>query len=186
MLPCQGRCREFEPRLSLIKKPYLWVGLFYCIRMFIIRDFDIKERKFDILVGRFLNGITIHKVQFDEYCAFVILQLMKGYKMSSSEPKNHHYIPQAQLRLFKLQNFENSILQYDKLNNEIKQKNIAKVACSKYFYKVSEKSANDPFYAEKFFSKIEDNGIDIIKQLSESKNPSYVSKNIGFVKKLIS
>ena len=98
--------------------------------------------------------------------------------MSSSEPKNHHYIPQAQLRLFKLQNFENSILQYDKLNNEIKQKNIAKVACSKYFYKVSEKSANDPFYAEKNFSKIEDNGIEVIRQLSESENPSKVWKDI--------
>lgn len=102
--------------------------------------------------------------------------------MSSNNPKNHHYIPQAQLRFFKLQNFENSIYQYDKLDNEIKQKNIAKVACSKYFYKVSEKSANDPFYAEKFFSKIEDNGIEVIRQLSETKNPSNVLKNIDIFK----
>ena len=33
--------------------------------LFIIRDFDIKERKFDILVGRFLNGITIHNTELN-------------------------------------------------------------------------------------------------------------------------
>ena len=31
MLPCQGRCREFEPRLPLIKKPHQLVGLFNCV-----------------------------------------------------------------------------------------------------------------------------------------------------------
>ena len=29
MLPCQGRCREFEPRLPLIKKTCQQAGLFY-------------------------------------------------------------------------------------------------------------------------------------------------------------
>lgn len=102
--------------------------------------------------------------------------------MTSNEPKNHHYIPQAQLRMFKLPNFENSILQYDKVTNKIEQKNISKVACNKYFYKVSDKSANDPYFAEKFFSKIEDNGIEIVKQLSEAKNPLDVLKNIKLKK----
>lgn len=98
--------------------------------------------------------------------------------MSSSQPKNHHFIPQAQLRMFKLQEHANSILQYDKEKNEIKQKNIAKVACSKYFYKVDDASATDPYFAEKFFSKIEDNSIEVIRQLSATDNISDVLRSI--------
>ena len=86
--------------------------------------------------------------------------------MSSSEPKNHHYVPRAQLKLFGLKEYKNGILQYNKETQKLEQKNIEKTACIRKFYRVEDDSVTDPLFAEKLFGKIESIAISLIRQLS--------------------
>ncbi len=86
--------------------------------------------------------------------------------MSSSDPKNHHYIPRSQLKLFALKGYKNSILQYNKETQKLEQKSIEKTACIRKFYRVEDDSVTDPLFAEKFFGKIESIAISLIRQLA--------------------
>lgn len=95
--------------------------------------------------------------------------------MPSSEPKNHHYIPRAQLKLFGIKEYKNSILQYNKETQKLEQKNIEKTACIRKFYRVEDDSVTDPLFAEKFFGKIESIAISLIRQLSGFEEPQKVT-----------
>ena len=96
--------------------------------------------------------------------------------MSSSEPKNHHYIPRAQLKLFGLKEYKNGILQYNKETQKLEQKNIEKTACIRKFYRVEDNSVTDPLFLEKFFGKIESIVISLIRQLSGFEEISNVTR----------
>ncbi len=93
-------------------------------------------------------------------------EIQWGYNpFMKDKPRQHHYVPQAYLRLFS--DNDSGLHVYDKVTKSIRLTSAKGVAYSHDFYTVDTVDEKDSAEVEETFSKIENLCIPIIKSLSE-------------------